>query len=75
MSIESVELSRTVQLWGLDIFLALRVGMTEWFGRREEWEMRWPRVGAIEDGVIFRSDFAAENRWLTRDRARLSEGR
>jgi hypothetical protein len=40
LPIESVELSRTVQLWVLNIFLTFRAGVTEWFWRLEEREMR-----------------------------------
>jgi hypothetical protein len=74
LPIESVELSRTVRLWGLNIFLAYRAGVKEWFWRREVWEMRWLGVGAVECGEIRRSVMAAENRRRTQIRARLSEG-
>jgi hypothetical protein len=74
LPIESVELSRTVGVWGLNIFLAFRAGMTEWFWRLEEWEMQRPGVGAIEPGMTFRSAFARENRWRTQIRSHLSEG-
>jgi hypothetical protein len=40
LPIESVELSRTVQLWVLNIFLTFRAGVPEWFWRREERERR-----------------------------------
>jgi hypothetical protein len=56
------------------MFLTFRAGMREWFWRREEWEMRWPGVGAAEPGVTFRSVFAGENRGRTQIRCHLSEG-
>jgi hypothetical protein len=42
LPIESVELSRAVQLWVLNIFLAFRAGAAEWFWLRENCEMRLP---------------------------------
>jgi hypothetical protein len=59
LPIESVELSRTVRLWGLNIFLAFRAGMTEWFSWWEEWEIRWPGKDAVDSGEICRSVIAA----------------
>jgi len=74
LPIESVELSRTVRLWGLNIFLAYRAGVKEWFWRREVWEMRWLGEGAVECGAVRRRVMAAENGRRTQIRTRLSEG-
>jgi hypothetical protein len=71
---ESVELSRTGQLWDLNIFLTFRAGITEWFWQREEGEMRGSGVGAVEPGVTFRSVFVGENGCRTQIRSDLSEG-
>jgi hypothetical protein len=74
LPIESVELSRTGQLWGLNMLLTFRAGVTEWFWQRAKWAMRGSGVGAVGPGVTFSSDFAEENSWRARNRSRLSEG-
>jgi hypothetical protein len=74
LPIESVELSRTVQLWVLNMFLTFRAGMAEWFCQREELQRRLPDGCAAGSGKIDTRSVNAETRWQTHRRAGLSGG-
>jgi hypothetical protein len=57
-----IELSRTVRLWVLNIFLTFRAGVTNGGWRQEEWQMRWPGGRTASGGMIESGAFNAENR-------------
>jgi hypothetical protein len=57
-----IELSRTVQLWVLNIFLTFRAGVPNGRWRLEEWQMWWPSGRTASGGMIEAGAFNAENR-------------